>query len=425
MRLAFIAIFFVGAAYFALKRRRFDFISVAYFSAGVYFLPAFFGFVQYPTSYQVLEPVPLANATYVVMAAVLTSILVGGVTYDALPHRRSYHLALSGSDAAVYWACAVALFGFFATVATTGSALLSPEKNEMLARFNRWAILWEVGASLTAVLAFSRRKWGAFGIALVLLLADVYIGVRVSFALSFIACFVMWSEAKGRTRFAITYARVAMTGLAGAAFFFIYKFLYIPIKTGQWELIISRLGDRAFYLGSITESEPFITQTILNQVLIENFHVGVSHFRAVVYQFMLFAPAVGVKAVSFNDLFQRALFPHAIDWGMANNIWAEMYSSGGVTLLALFIVVNVGVLGLFSKALRIENPEVRAVVALLGSYWAFYLHRNDLFTEVNLLKRVFLIGAVAILTSMLVHDSVHRLRRRLGRRPAATVAERG
>ena len=49
MQVAFILTALVGATYFALARRRFDYFSLAFFSAIVYFLPGFFGV----TSFQV------------------------------------------------------------------------------------------------------------------------------------------------------------------------------------------------------------------------------------------------------------------------------------------------------------------------------------------------------------------------------------
>jgi hypothetical protein len=424
MTIAFTLIYCIGASYFLLKHRRFDVLSVAYFSAGVYFLPGFFGVVKFPVIFQVLEDVPLVPKAYVVMIAVLFSIVAAAMVYDLFPHRTRYHVGLRGSVNAGYWAAGIAVVGFFLTVATMGSALLNPDKTEMLARFNRWTILWEMGASLLAVFAFARKSWLLFGIAVLLLLGDIYIGIRVSFAMSFIACFLLWAEEKGRGRFGIRYFKIAALAALFLIFLLVYKLLFVQIKEGNWDVVRERLANPAFYTKSVTHSEPFITQAILNQVMIDEFMVGPDHFRAIAFQFLFFAPQIGANAISFNDLFQSKLFPNAIGWGMANNIWAEMWSSGGWGLLIVFLFGNAFLLMLMSRAMRVDNPEVRALGALLFAYWAFYLHRNDLFTEINLLKRVFVLGFFCIVGSMLIHDALHRIRRRIKRavRAAASVS---
>src|SRR5699024_8609021 len=82
MQILFILIRLFGLFYFLLKNRIFDFFSVAYFSACIYFLPGFFGYALEPLY---LGKSILINETYIVMILVLISIMFFTVIYDFLP----------------------------------------------------------------------------------------------------------------------------------------------------------------------------------------------------------------------------------------------------------------------------------------------------------------------------------------------------
>lgn len=421
MRVAFIVIFAIGAAYFLIKKRRFDFLTVGFFSSAVYFLPGFFGFVQFPIAYGELGRLTLIEPAYAVMIAVLSATLLGAVVYDSFPHRTNYPITLRGTESASVWAVVISVAGLLMTVATMGMALMNPEKGDVLARLNRWSIFWEVGASVAAVMAFRRRYRIVMAIAMLLILVDVFVGIRAHFAIVFIAVLTLWLEDRGRQRFIFRNRLLILSASIFIAFLFLYKFMFVPVKQGDWVTVRDLVSKESFYVDAVTMSEPFITQSILNEVLKQNFHVGVDHFGSVVYQLGLFAPSLGANVVSFNDLFQPKLFPNAIGWGMSNNIWAEMWSSGGWGLLGAFIIVHVAALAAVSRALRIEDPELRGLAALLSTYWAFYIQRNDVLTQLNLMKRAAVIGAVVIALAWLGHRALRRVPFVLGgRRPLRT-----
>jgi hypothetical protein len=412
MRTLFIIVSILVGLYMVLKRRRFDFFTIGYASALIYFLPAFFGFVGFPTQYQIVEDWPMYWKTYVVMTTVVAAIGVGTFLYDLLPHRTTLPFHLPGSSRTGEFAILLALAGFILSILTVGRMLLSPDKPLMLQSINRWFIFFELGSSIAVVVLIARKRYWLALVPGTLLLIDVYFGIRVSFALTLIAVMTMLLNRRGRERFAIRQFRFGVLGLVFIGVMLMYKTVYSAVKAGDWAVVFMRLRDSGSYVRGVTRSEPFITQTILNEVLVQNFKVGPEHFSSVLYQFVFFAPSLGAKYVSFNDLFQAQLFPGAIGWGMANNIWAEMWSSGGWPLLIAFIFVYVGMLWIGSELLRVENPEIRSISALLFSFWAFYIHRNDLFVEVSIFKQVLTVATLCVLPAMIFAAMV-RVRRRL------------
>lgn len=395
MQLAFIGIATVGLLYFLFQKRQFDFYSIAFFSACVYFLPGFFGYTLMPTKTSMGSAVDLENETYMVMIAVLIFILCGGVFFDSCPTKEAINLRLKGTDNSAMWTVGIALMGYVLLLYTAGQIILFDDKSAMMMEaVNRWYVVGSTAALLGAVLSFALGKRLLLCISVCLLAFDVYIGFRTSFAVAMIAIFMLWLGRYGKHRFAISNWTIGIGGLTFAFFLFLYKQLFAVVKLGLWDILVERLQDTDLYVDAIGMSEPFTTQVILNEVIVQRFEVGISHLKESLYQLALFSPELGVKPVSFNDLFQPTLFATDIEYGMANNIWAEMWSSGGWPLLLAFIAVFVLILGIGSYLTRALDPTVAAGAAVCFSYWAFYIHRNDLAYQINLEKRVILIWVI-------------------------------
>ena len=75
MNIVFSIIALIGVLYFLVKKRQFDFFSLAFFSSLVYFLPGFFGIVQHQAG-SGKYPVEIITETYLVMILVMSSIVV-------------------------------------------------------------------------------------------------------------------------------------------------------------------------------------------------------------------------------------------------------------------------------------------------------------------------------------------------------------
>ncbi len=403
MQGVFVLVAAAGAAYFAFAKRRFDFLSLGYVSALVYFLPGFAGFTRMPqTVFSAFrEPVPLIEETYWVFILVLGALAVTAVVTDRLPVREFPRFKIPAPHLALSILLALTLLGFGGTVLSAGRLLLADEKHMIVASVGRWRILWVNGAALGALLAFSLRKWWILAGCMVLLLADLYVGFRNNLALTTISLFLLWLTAKGEQRLALRNLRAGLAAAAAAVVFFAYKFLYVPIKQGNWSELTYRLTDWGYISRGLSHSEPFVTQTILNEVLTRRFQVGLEGFGQVFFNLVPFAPAFGLKATPISARFREELFP-GTPGGLGSNIWAEMWSRGGWPLLFLFAMAFALSLFLASEALRCRDPLVLPMVALNGSYWAFYIHRNTLTYQVNLHKRLLLLWLIAAAVGVLM-----------------------
>ena len=397
MQLVFVIIAVSGGAYFMFAKRRFDFLSIGYISALVYFIPGFTGEVIYPMehSYVVGVPVSIHPETYLVMCMVLAGIGIAGLAYDLgqIPGGPAWNV--QNEPAIATYATLYTYLGMFMTWVVVGMEILtSPDKNLILEEFTRWSILWSTGSTLAFVLAMEQRRYWLASIACIPLMVEIYSGFRGATALAAIAAMTLWLNRQSDCRDVITHWKSIVAGCGAAVFLFVYKLLFSTVKAGDWALVLDLLGDPEVYYAALFSSEPFLTQSILNEVVREDFQVGLGHFASLVFSFILFAPELGLEITGFNDRVQSQLFPNMVESGIAANIWAEVYSAGGWWLLIPFIVLYAFSLAAGSYAIRFSSPVVRGFLATGFCYLAFLMHRNDLLFQITIEKRIVLFFAL-------------------------------
>lgn len=398
MQWLFIAVVLTGAGYFTGVRRRLDAFVVAFFSAAIYFLPGLVGYTLSPTSPRspIKLPVVLEAEAIGIMVMVTVLILVGGVLWDQWDRRRpAPYWVLEDSRLATWVALGLGVLGVALTVVESGGAAFTEGKREVIEVVGRGHLLWQMGATLGAVLGFSRRQSLACLVGWTLLLLDMWIGFRSAFATSFIAVGLLWLTRSDPFRLGLLRLRYWFVILAGGMLIISYQNLKEPLRAGDWDEIAERVSNPLWYSNGVLTSEPFTTQTVLNEIVRNNFRTGTDHLESAAYHLILFAPVLGEEAVRFNALYQPALFP-LVDHGLANNIWAQMWSAGDWPLLVFFVLVFLLGLAFWSRLLRSADPAVQTYAAVAIAYWAFYIHRNELQGVVGAQKQLLLVWVACV-----------------------------
>jgi len=363
MKSLFLLIAILGSLYFLFKKRAFDFFSIAFFSACIYFLPGFVGYVNFP------EPkTNLIDGSYLVMILVLGTILFGAFFYDFFVRNKSISkITIKNTDLVLFFLVCFTLIGFLYDLVAVGKAFFIVDKPEMMEYLGRGRIFWATASMVGITASFLRKKKLLFIFFLSFLVFDLYIGFRSSAAIAGISIFLahLWQIKKIRL---IKNYKVILLGALCALFFFAYKGIYWAVKAGEWDIVVDRLTSINYYFSTTLNSEPFVTQSNLNKILASNFRVGFSHFVNLKNQLIIFSPELGAEIVSFNDIFQPKLFPD-ITFGMASNIWAEMWSVGGFGFLLLFLLFFIFVIIILCYLFRkIKNPEVRSIILKSFTY---------------------------------------------------------
>lgn len=404
MQFIFFAVAISGLLYFLLVKRRFDYFALAFFSSLVYFMPGFFGATSYHIDGEWSES-PIHPETYGIMITVMCSIWFSAWWSSHVPglHRLDWSLPTANWTSRLTMMAAIAgLLGLFATA---GGGVFHAEKELVMENLGRWHILFYTAATLGLPIAFALKQRLLSLLFIVFLLFDLFLGFRLAFSVGILSVLVLLLSENGNRRLISMDWKIVLAVLLFAIFMFGYKAVAFAIRAGMWDIVLETLANPETYLLIITHSEPFLTQQTLNEIVSHRFETPMVHIYNSLYQFILFAPELGAEATTFNSLFQPALFPE-IDYGLAANIWAQMWSAGGWTLLIIFIILFNLVLALGNWTLHARSAVIRAGLAPAFCYWAFYLHRNELDYALNLEKRQILLFLFVLMAAYLLHASI-------------------
>lgn len=414
MQIAFIITALLGLTLFGFRKRRFDFYSLAFMCACIYFMPGFLDYVLYPsTSTNIAtlgERVPISNDTYSIMIFVLCTIGLSSILYDFISIKPKKLISLHGSRNCPSIFFCISLIALAFSFATSGSAIFSANKNNMLESLNRWFVLFEVSTALLMATAFYYRSTILLIFGALFVVFSMYVGFRGVMAISIMSVFLIFFHQGGENRIAITQRKYLLYGLIAALVLMAYKGIYVAVKSGNWDVVLDNVFNGDFYLFWISNAEPFITQAILNKVIEHDFRTDMDHIHAAFYQLVLFAPQLGMEDISFNDYFQQHLFPNIKGWSMANNIWAQMYSAGGWFGLIIFSLLFSLSLGILSRLLLVFDGALAAIIVVLGVNWVFFIHRNDISYQLVMEKRIFLLALAVLTMGDIISKIPHKIR---------------
>ncbi|HPF27281.1 MAG TPA: hypothetical protein PK159_11865, partial [Steroidobacteraceae bacterium] len=334
-QLVLIAIAGIGSMYFTMHPRVVDAFTVAWFGAILYFLPGLVGYTLSPVTpaSPFKLPVPLADEAIAVMITVLGMLFIGAAVYDRyFSTRPPAKFYLAECSTATHVALIFATVGLGLTYVESGGAAFAADKRVVIETVGRGHLIWQMGASVAAVLAFVHgQKWlGASAWAL--LVGDMLIGFRYAFALSLVAVLLLWAVRLGPIRLIDISKRYVFLALGAGLLIISYQNLKEPIRNGDWSEIGRRVSNPLWYGKGVLTSEPFTTQTVLNEIVRRDFRTNMDHVEAAAQHLLIFSRELGAETVRFGDLYQPALFPR-VDHGLGNNIWAQMWSAGGWPLL--------------------------------------------------------------------------------------------
>lgn len=444
---------------FFLWRKRFDALFVGAIATIVYFLPALFGSIQFPyggdAGYYMS---PIVPGAYVAMLLVLSTLVMVTFCYD-----RVVQNALVRATVSDRWVpeilCAVMIAALIVSIATIGKGYLCIEKTDMLARINYWYYAASYTAPLAFVSALAARKWWIVAVAGAMLFGDLFIGFRGASAVAFIGVCLLYGRAlfgawRTRIGFIVAVGAVAVAlfvvkqlawnikytvsvacpalpvaaqgALGGAVTAAQVAAAETALSAAPTEIHIANLANTAKMLGSenvyldaLRYSEPMVIAAILNETVRRGFTIPL---RDVVDQSLSGVPGgkslfgIDVSGVPlFSARYRPVLFPR-VTFGMASNPWAQAYAAGGFALVFVFALVYASCLAAFAAAMRALPPVTGALVAVAVGWWGFYVHRNDVLTEVGIMKMTIYIAALAVLISFVVSGAGKIWQIRLGHR---------
>ena len=181
-----------------------------------------------------------------------------------------------------------------------------------------------------------------------------------------------------------------LCGVLIGSLLLIFKSIILPIRQGDWQLVLERITHKETYLYWLARAEPFNQIAIIDKVVQSGFQAPVEH---VLGSFLVVIPYWN-KAISlpvrFHDYFHTELFPSIpIVGSIANSPWAQAYSVGAASGFLILALIYLLVL-VFFRNMSYSSKNSIIWVSLLLFPICFYWHRNDLYFTFNIIKRIFL-----------------------------------
>jgi hypothetical protein len=284
-------------------------------------------------------------------------------------------------------------------VIDTNGLIFTLEKGKMLSMLGYSYMLWTMMMIFAMVSSIDNRRSSLILISIVSVLVNIYIGFRSPTAIIFISIVVGYCLKNHKTIRDLPNMYLLLI-ILGGLFFFTYKGFYLSIKMGNYDLMLERVVSIEYIAGLFVNSEPSVTLSILSNVLEDELRIGSEHIMNIIISIGIFG-WVDTGAVSYNSIIQPLYYPD-IAGGVGSNIWANVYSLFNYSGLFIFIFMYVFSLYWLSVLVQRVDGTYKYLLLVLGSYWAFYIHRNDLAYQVTLEKRVTLCFILIALISYVI-----------------------
>lgn len=360
----------IGVCYFLLRKRMFDLFALAFFCQLLYSIPGFFGITAYVDNGKTIENI-IIDETYIILLSFSLSIIFSSILFDS----KTYISPNQINKSYIGELLLIISFLSFLTILMTNNELFTLEKYQLMEKVTGSLLIMEISSSLAMTVFLVERKYLRLLISSLIILIDLYIGFRFTFIITIISFLLFFLYSLGRIRL-IRYWKYLFIMILLTIFVFISKEFMYGIKFGFSEYSIEQFKRLSFYVDSILTSEPFTIISILNEVVKNDFQTNFENIFVLLKLFPFVETILDMNFVSFNSLFQQKLFPN-VEYGMANSIFAQLYSIGGVILLIIFSIFFNALL-FIGNLLIIKTSFFKPLYILLFTTISFYIYRNDL-----------------------------------------------
>ena len=383
----FLVVAAYGLYFFLVRRRPFDFVSAAFIGELIYFMPGFYGYVANPYFTYIDPSVPIASGAYFIWTFAMFATILTGKLYR--PEPQAEWPPLRTSDAFDIVLIFVIVFSFATELVLGGGVILSSDKFEVLEGANRFFLLFAAATQLGLIAFILQGKWIKATVPVGAVLFLLYAGFRSDVALAMIAIATFMARTRGIWIF--TRPRYLVPLLSVVLVLFTYKGFLVSYRAGRWDLFYQLMANEEYFTEAYLHSEPFITQAILNEVLIRDLTMPASNILlSMVAAIPFFVPLVGLENMDVAFAFQEQLFPN-LTYGVASNIYANFYATLGIFGIFLFVVLHCLALVGVSKAMSASRSSaLRLGLLAVGAFLAFYIHRNDLANTLSSMNRIFI-----------------------------------
>lgn len=431
MYFLFLFTIIAGASYFIFAPRRFDFLSVFFFSGVMYMCFAVLGHVEF-AAYYLNHTYTYTAQSYAIIVTFFLVLLAGTIARDVFaspaahaappayvedPDARDY-LALTAAGGVLLGAGCIAVY-----VLNDPWLVFENDKKEVLehtgARSRAYAEMFTIHAVLAAYL--SRRHFLLIAAA-ALALFILFIGFRFAAVMSVLGILVAASARSPAVR-ALYRRRVFCAAGAAAAVVLVGVRMLLPaLKTPGG--LPRALDDFAFADPSslLLVNEAAGPAVMFLAGLENGVHLGYGHFLSALPSLLVFMAEAGIDVQTYNDYVQGAVMGIPAEArGFADSNLGSWHAVGGISAVVIFSCAYTGLVILLSSLMHRARRSCTLYLAWLPIL-TFFNFRNDFAQVFYLSKQVFLTWLLLAVFAAVVVASRSRHRPPVGMDSSAAAA---
>lgn len=397
MYFLFLFTILAGASYFIFAPRRFDFLSVFFFSGVMYMCYAITGHVEIQSFDMSYTYTPRSYAIIVTFFLVL---LAGTIARDvaASPAARAAppayvedpaapdHLAMMAAGGVLLGAGCIALY-----VLNDPWLVFADDKTTVLdntgARPRAYAEMFTIHAIVAAYL--SRRHF-LLVTAAALASFMLFIGFRFAVVMSMLGILVA-ASARSPAVTALYRRRVFCAAGAAAVFFLIGIRVFRPVvfmSPNDHRQLLNTLVDGG--LSSVLNfPEAAGPALIFLAGLDAGIHLGYGHFLSAFPSLLVFMAEAGIDVQTYNDYVEGPVLEPIPNKNLADSNLGSWYAVGGMPAVVIFSCAYTGLVIFLSSLMRRARRSRSLYLAWLPIL-TFYNFRNDFAQMFYLSKQVVL-----------------------------------
>ena len=421
----YILLSIVAVTYVFFKKRRFDFFSISILSTVAYCYPAYIGTIIVNDKY-----IPIHEKVYVCLIIHIIILFGWILVSDMIQHTRransGYNVCVNTTNNySVLILSFVGLVLMLLTMSMYGELSSGGfAKNELLSNSSKVTEYFKFIALFVFVYAFvNTGKYIGFIriMSLVLIGYTFLLGHRSFIVIGIVAvaffAFSKQEKAISLARFMWSHKWLTLAILFAAFFFFFVKNVFSAFMDGNYELVVSRLTSKEYYLNMLLKSEPNSIMENLQYACQADIGFKLSDY------FLGFFSLIPFLGGRVTDLFQVSSFEillneqfndkYDLGFGMGSTFIGEAFSAGSFVFLVIVLIFMFAFISAVSKCLRkTKSSIVYTWLSISLVYCSFYIFRNSSINLFVMMRAFLYIVLVCWLVKKLIPRIVLSKKRR-------------
>lgn len=381
-----------------LKRKRFDLLLIGFISLLIYFLPTFYSYTSI-TKYYYSK---INFNTYLLIDTMIVLFYLFVLVNDFFIKRKSVKVAFNfnTNDKYTFKLINLVIYSVFVVVILDlGISNLVQTKSFINSNINSLGYSFVIWSSLVVyTFGLKTRKRLYLVYSVVIILFSVFIGSRAILATAFVITLVIkWSESK---RFIKDNRLGVISATVFALIVLVYKELYKYVKAGDFKSVFEAISNIGTYKSVLEFPESFITFSLLNYTIDNNFRLGNEHLNGILISII---PGLNnmydTSMLRMSSIYKNIIFD--THFGLANSIWGESYAIGGFWGVYVFFIIWLLFLAISNWLIGKSTIAIVFIIPLATNL-SFYIHRLDFVQVIGVFKNIILVSIIYVLVRIIV-----------------------